>query len=406
MTTPATRCSVTAHRRITARDRGRHLRRRRCSARVPGLDPDRQRHGLHRPAGRHGAGGRNAFETRTTPARHRPEEHPTQPPHHLRQGRAVPADPQEVAARPTPASPTTLDRAPGPARRASSTIYNQHRPHRSLPHRATPATALHRPPQGRPRPPTAPPTPTTASAPTRVDNAGAVTLRVAGRSTPHRHRPNPRPNPRPPARPRPRTSRVINAATGELLRELTIDPTTRLPAPTPTQPQRTNSPNPLNVGSGYPGCPETSHGAGRQCGGSGHRRTGVSRHAGHDVAGHRGQRRPAQLGDVEGPSGHHCRRSSRAAPVARSPREYGVSQVLGVRSCWPATAPRARRRSSHGRGGRRPHRARPRPTTVELILRLRKQLTEHGLDAGADTIGWHLTHHHGRPCRGPRSTAS
>ncbi len=32
--------------------------------------------------------------------------------------------------------------------------------------------------------------------------------------------------------------------------------------------------------------------------------------------------------------------------------------------------------------------------TVELVLRLRKQLTEAGLDAGADTIGWHLTHHH------------
>jgi transposase InsO family protein len=32
--------------------------------------------------------------------------------------------------------------------------------------------------------------------------------------------------------------------------------------------------------------------------------------------------------------------------------------------------------------------------TVELILRLREELTEAGLDAGADTIGWHLTHHH------------
>jgi transposase InsO family protein len=45
---------------------------------------------------------------------------------------------------------------------------------------------------------------------------------------------------------------------------------------------------------------------------------------------------------------------------------------------------------------RRPHFS-PRATptgTVELVLRLRKQLTESGLDAGADTIGWHLTHHH------------
>ena len=34
------------------------------------------------------------------------------------------------------------------------------------------------------------------------------------------------------------------------------------------------------------------------------------------------------------------------------------------------------------------------PETVELVLRLRKELTEQGHDAGADTIGWHLLHHH------------
>ncbi len=39
--------------------------------------------------------------------------------------------------------------------------------------------------------------------------------------------------------------------------------------------------------------------------------------------------------------------------------------------------------------------ARATPThTVELVLLIRKQLSESGLDAGADTIGWHLTHHH------------
>jgi transposase InsO family protein len=35
------------------------------------------------------------------------------------------------------------------------------------------------------------------------------------------------------------------------------------------------------------------------------------------------------------------------------------------------------------------------PEAVELVLRLRKQLEESGLDAGADTIGWHLEHRHG-----------
>jgi transposase InsO family protein len=45
---------------------------------------------------------------------------------------------------------------------------------------------------------------------------------------------------------------------------------------------------------------------------------------------------------------------------------------------------------------RRPHTS---PTaisdhTVELIIELRKKLTEVGLDAGPDTIAWHLEHHH------------
>src|SRR5215218_5891234 len=31
---------------------------------------------------------------------------------------------------------------------------------------------------------------------------------------------------------------------------------------------------------------------------------------------------------------------------------------------------------------------------VDLVLRLRKELAKQGLDAGADTIGWHLTHRH------------
>lgn len=33
-------------------------------------------------------------------------------------------------------------------------------------------------------------------------------------------------------------------------------------------------------------------------------------------------------------------------------------------------------------------------TTVEVVLELRRRLTREGLDAGADTIAWHLQHHH------------
>ena len=74
-------------------------------------------------------------------------------------------------------------------------------------------------------------------------------------------------------------------------------------------------------------------------------------------------------------------------------RTYGVSQgwisrlmklhaiqgeaAFQPRSRAPKTSPRAT----------------PRPV-VDLILLLRKQLSESGLDAGADTIGWHLRHHH------------
>ena len=32
--------------------------------------------------------------------------------------------------------------------------------------------------------------------------------------------------------------------------------------------------------------------------------------------------------------------------------------------------------------------------TVELIVELRHRLSRQGLDAGADTIAWHLAHHH------------
>ena len=45
---------------------------------------------------------------------------------------------------------------------------------------------------------------------------------------------------------------------------------------------------------------------------------------------------------------------------------------------------------------RRP-RTSPRATptkTIELLLRLRKELLEAGHDAGPDTLAWHLSHHH------------
>jgi transposase InsO family protein len=99
--------------------------------------------------------------------------------------------------------------------------YNHHRPHRSLPHRATPATVYNTMPKATPGP--------SRDADTHdrirhdiVDKSGTVTLRVAGNL---RHIGI--------GRTHTRTHvillvhdlqvRVINATTGELLRELTID---------------------------------------------------------------------------------------------------------------------------------------------------------------------------------------
>jgi hypothetical protein len=46
------------------------------------------------------------------------------------------------------------------------------------------------------------------------------------------------------------------------------------------------------------------------------------------------------------------------------------------------------------------------PATVDLVLRLRKELTEAGHDAGAETLLWHLQHHHQTTLSRARSTAS
>ncbi|MGH4008246.1 MAG: IS481 family transposase [Pseudonocardiaceae bacterium] len=74
-------------------------------------------------------------------------------------------------------------------------------------------------------------------------------------------------------------------------------------------------------------------------------------------------------------------------------RTYGVSQgwISRLIARYKAEGEAAFQARS-----RRPHsspKATP-PATVELVLALRKQLTEAGHDAGAETIGWHLAHHH------------
>lgn len=119
--------------------------------------------------------------------------------------------------------------------------YNHHRPHRSLPHRATPATLYNSMPKALPDPTTDPQTHERIRH-DRIDTSGSVTLRHAGRL--HHIGLG-------------RTHagtcvillvqdlaiRVVNAATGELLRELTLDPsrdyqpTGKPKGPTPRPPK-------------------------------------------------------------------------------------------------------------------------------------------------------------------------
>ena len=175
--------------------------------------------------------------TRTTPPRHRPEEQPTEPPHHLRQGRAFPADPQELAARTTPA-PDHDRRTPSPARGVRRDL----QPAAAPPLPAPPGHSrhrLHRPPQSRsrrrPRRRHPPPRPHRQD---RQIGDGHPARRRA--STPHRSRTTPRRNPRPAARPRPprarhqRRHRRTPTRTGNRHHP-------RLPAPTPTEPEITNA---------------------------------------------------------------------------------------------------------------------------------------------------------------------
>ncbi len=104
------------------------------------------------------------------------------------------------------------------------TIYNQHRPHRSLPHRATPALAY----QARPK---ASPGDRTADTHNRVrrdrvDKTGKITLRYNGQlysvGTGRTHTET-----HVTVLVQDRDIRIVNAATGELLRELVLDPTKR-----------------------------------------------------------------------------------------------------------------------------------------------------------------------------------
>lgn len=81
----------------------------------------------------------------------------------------------------------------------------------------------------------------------------------------------------------------------------------------------------------------------------------------------------------------------------RSPSE--VARTYGVARSWVYTLVARYRQVGDAAFEPRSRRPRTRPDAtpadiVELILGLRNQLTRRGMDAGADTIAWHLQQHH------------
>ena len=151
-----------------------------------------------------GRGGRNAFEHELRRLGIVQKNSRPEPPHHLRQGRTLPADPQEVAPRPTrPADHHR--RTTDPPRRLPRRVQPP-TPAPLTPAPSHPRDRLHSTPQSHPgqRPQHRHPRPD----PPRQDQQGRQRHPARRRpATPHRRRPNLRRNLRPPARPRPRRPR-------------------------------------------------------------------------------------------------------------------------------------------------------------------------------------------------------
>jgi hypothetical protein len=130
----------------------------------------------------------------------------------------------------------------------------------------------------------------------------------------------------------------------------------------------------------------------RQCSGSGHR-NGVSRDIGIACRRSSEWRSATRRRHVEASPCHHCRSRwavavrgrprLRRLPGLDQPRLMARYRVDGEAAFEPLS------RAPKTSPGAIPVAA------VELVIRLRKQLEDAGLDAGADTIGWHLAHHHG-----------
>ncbi|MFC7500762.1 IS481 family transposase [Nocardioides sp. CPCC 206347] len=87
------------------------------------------------------------------------------------------------------------------------------------------------------------------------------------------------------------------------------------------------------------------------------------------------------------------------AVILEHRQQAEVARAYGVSESWVSkliARYRAEGEAAYEPRSRRPHTsptATP-PSTVELIIELRNNLSATGLDAGPDTIAWHLTQHH------------
>jgi transposase InsO family protein len=89
-----------------------------------------------------------------------------------------------------------------------------------------------------------------------------------------------------------------------------------------------------------------------------------------------------------------------AAVIVEGRSQHEVARAYGVNQSWVSRL--VARYHAEGEAAFQPRSRRPTtsptaipPATVRLITELRDKLTSAGLDAGPDTIAWHLAHHHG-----------
>ncbi|GAA4486448.1 hypothetical protein GCM10023191_012610 [Actinoallomurus oryzae] len=89
------------------------------------------------------------------------------------------------------------------------------------------------------------------------------------------------------------------------------------------------------------------------------------------------------------------------AVVVEGRSQAEVARTYGVSKGWVSKL--VARYRAEGETAYEPWSRRPKTSpaaidagTVELIIRIHKELSEQGLDAGPETIAWHLEHHHQR----------